>query len=218
LNEIYLTLTAGLLTLSGVIIGTLLEHLRERWKFHKEQEERERTAVEDRNKNFLSPLMFHLDELTFWPNLDLARDYEELSGCIETLNRNRKSLDMINELLKKNLQNLPLNLYLDILRLKGNLTIFYSVIDDFREKVSKIEIKNVGEQNVRNYAKTITDYQELVTSTSNKIACYCVFLMKSKNPEKISTKTIYNDEVEKKFSKLAVNIDKTFNQFLKSVE
>lgn len=218
MNEIYLTLTTGILTLSGVIVGTLLEYLRERWKFSKEQEEKKRIAIEDRNKKFLSPLLFHLNELTFWPNLDLARDSKELTRFIETLNRKCKSLEIIDELLKENLHNLPLSLYFDFLHLKGSLTVFYEMLDCFRESVAKIKMKNVDEEDFLAYAKAITDYQEMIVSASNKIGAHFLLLMKSENPEKLLTITIYDDEVQKEFSKLALNVDESFDQFSKSIK
>jgi hypothetical protein len=127
-DSLLIALLTGLFTLSGISIGTLLEHWREKWKYDREKEKRQKEMEDDNKTNYLSPLCFYLTKSLFPPIPSSIATFQELKRELVNLGRLKGLIEVIEGSMKNNMHVLPMDLNMSLTYYTVTLRIFFDAM------------------------------------------------------------------------------------------
>lgn len=161
-------ISTGLFTLSGILVGALLEFLRERFRFNREKENKKNQIDEENRKSFLSPLCYHIQKLLVFGlqyKRDNFKDYKESLCTIYDTN-----ITSIEELLKNNMHILPAEMNHDLTfytRSLQQLPQFLSLLQQESlakfDKMAEEQKKEIYKRTQQKVDKIILKHNEITT-------------------------------------------------------
>lgn len=160
-------ISTGLFTLSGILVGALLEFLREKFRFNREKENKKNQIDEENRKSFLSPLCYHIQKLLVFGlqyKRDNFKDYKESLCTIYDTN-----ITSIEELLKNNMHILPAEMNFDLTlytrslqKLPQFLSLLYETLAKF-DKMAEEQKKEIYKRTLQKVDKIILKHNEMTT-------------------------------------------------------
>ena len=208
--SLYLAIVAGAFTIAGFVTNSVLQYFTEKSKFEREKKEKENQITREIKTEYLSPLCFYFSKIRFdyFPDkINLKKFTSLLQICFDI-----KILDAIDELVKKNMHNLPPLLNIDILWftscLRDHITMLSGIskiLDEMTEEEEKQT--SVPKKIVEGIKKNF----ELFTKTRNKLTS-CVYSYMTINKD--YTKSLDLDKLHKELIEANNEMTQAFDELI----
>lgn len=140
-DTIIIAILTGAFTLSGISIGALLEHWRERWQ-HDQEKEKRQEEIEDTNKrSFLSPLYFYIYKSVILSSLNTKLTFEEFKNELIYFSKSLDTIEPIENLMKNNMHVLPVYMNISLGYYITCLNLFQNGVSDLLQTFNMLSEK-----------------------------------------------------------------------------
>lgn len=179
----FIAILTGSFTIIGIILGTVLgtvtEYFREKKQHLREMEKRKNETDEEINRNYLSPLCFHLSGTLFLSPVLSGQTFQELGTELAKLKKMKDEVQTTKELMEKNMHVLPWTLNLSLIYFFGTLKGFVDFSDGLSQVIEKASEKDkktkLSKDFLENLERMIKKYNTLATEMVGQVYGFMKF-------------------------------------------
>jgi hypothetical protein len=161
----------GFFAIFGVFIGIVSEFFRERWRFNKRKELKKTDTFEQEKKLFLSPLCYYYSKCHIFFNPKVIT-WDDFKKEMDKLNYVEENVKKIDELMKDNMNILPVELNFDVMRSLELFTWIFNYNHNLIKAITNIDekyLQEIPDGYKESLAKIFNSYNDMTASIFLKI-------------------------------------------------